>query len=243
MKNEATSKSESAFCVLLLVYFFAGMLSTTAQKTNQFDENRKRTGLWKKYHPNKRIRYIGTFEAGKEIGTFKYFDISTSKHPTIIKEFSKTSDTSKVRYFNLQGQLSAQGKMVKKARVGPWNYYFPSGELFSEEYYVDGKLEGQLINYYSNGQKLEVTNYANGMKNGVSKNFSDLGVLIEEVHYKDDRLNGQAKYYELNGNLKEEGSYKDGKKVGEWEFYIEGKKVSKERQRAVNKFNKNETNR
>ena len=32
-----------------------------AQKINQFDKNKKRTGIWKKYYSNKRIRYVGRF--------------------------------------------------------------------------------------------------------------------------------------------------------------------------------------
>ena len=39
-------------------------------------------------------------------------------------------------------------------------YYFPNGKLFSEEIYVDGKLEGQLKNYFKNGKILESGSYS-----------------------------------------------------------------------------------
>jgi len=47
-------------------------LSLYAQDFNKVDENGKKNGLWKGvYETSKRPRYEGTFEHGKEIGTFK----------------------------------------------------------------------------------------------------------------------------------------------------------------------------
>ncbi|MBL4606164.1 MAG: toxin-antitoxin system YwqK family antitoxin [Flavobacteriaceae bacterium] len=224
----------------LLFFVLFGFSSTKAQRINQFDKNKKRTGVWKKYHSNKRVRYVGKFNNGKEVGTFRYYDITTSKFPTIIKEFSATSDSAFVRYFTLNGKLRTKGTMVGKKRVGKWIYYFPKGKLFPEEFYVDGKLEGELKNYYENGKTLEITQYSNGMKNGFSKKHSDKGVLIEEVHYKNDVLDGEGKYYELNGDLKEEGIYRNGKRYGKWQFYIEGKKATQKQKRQENKIKKSE---
>ena len=101
-------------------------------------------------------------------------------------------------------------------------YYFPTGEVFSEEYYVDGNLEGELKNYYKNGKVLEHTQYQGGKLHGFSKKYSDAGILIAEVTFKNGVLNGPGKYYELNGDLREEGMYRDGKRYGKWEFYIGG---------------------
>ena len=222
--------------------FYFGLTPAKAQEINQFTKDKKRTGVWKKYYSNKRIRYVGSFLNGKEVGVFKYYDITTSKHPTIIKEFSPTSDSAKVSYYNLDGKLRTKGIMVKKNRIGRWVYYFPNGAIFSEEFYKDGKLEGELKNYYKNGNILEITQYSNGMKNGVSKKFSDQQVLIEKVTYENDILDGKGMYFELNGDLKEEGYYSKGKRIGKWEFYIGGKKVSKKEIKEGQKFNKTSIN-
>jgi len=242
MKNEPIIAIVRIIVLSILVTFFIGFTNVSAQKINQFNKNNERTGVWKKHHSNKRIRYVGNFINGKEVGVFKYYDITRSKYPTIIKEFSITSDSAKVRYFNSDGRLRTKGNMLLKNRVGKWFYYFPNGELFSEELYIRGKLEGELKNYYRNGKTLEITQYDNGMKNGFSKKYSDQGILIEEVNYVDDVLNGIGKYFELNGNLKEEGIYRDGKRFKEWEFYIGGKKVTKKEQKEQNKFNKSDGN-
>ena len=230
---------------LLTVFIFLFYLVSPeiyAQKINKLTKDKKRTGVWKKYYSNNRIRYVGSFINGKEVGVFKYYDITTSKHPTIIKEFSSISDSAKVRYYNLDGKLRTIVTMLKKSRIGKWVYFFPNGAIFSEEFYTNGKLEGILKNYYKNGNILEITQYSSGMKNGVSKKFSDQEVLIEKVNYKNDVLNGKGMYFELNGDLKEEGVYKDGKRIGKWEFYIGGKKVSKKEKKEGNKFNKNTIN-
>lgn len=229
-------KIKSLFALWIILVCFFGFQNVEAQKINQFNKNKKRTGVWKKYYSNKRIRYVGRFENGKEVGTFKYYDITTSKHPTIIKEFSATSDSAKVRFFNLDGKLRSKGTMVKRKRVGKWMYYFPTGKTFSEEFYVDGKLEGDLKNYYPNGKMLEHTQYKNGKKSGFSKKYSDDGVMIEEVNYRNGLLHGSGKFYELNGDLKEEGEYRDGKRYGKWEFYIGGKKVSKKERQKENQL-------
>lgn len=232
-------KIKTLFSLLIFLSCFFGFQSVKAQKKiNQFNKNKKRTGVWKKYYSNNRIRYVGQFENGKEVGTFRYYDITTSKHPTIIKEFSANSDSAKVRFFTLKGKLRSEGMMVGRNRVGKWMYYFPNGKIFSEEYYTDGKLDGDLKNYYQNGKVLEHTQYQNGQPHGFSKKYSDAGIMIEEVNYKDGVLHGPGKFYELNGDLREEGMYRDGKRHGKWEFYIGGKKVTKKERQKETKFNK-----
>ena len=225
--------------IIFMISVFLGSITVKSQKINQLNEHDKRTGVWKKYYSNNRIRYIGTFVNGKEVGTFKYYDMTSSKHPVIIKDFSIHSDSAKVRYYNLDGKLRTIGYMIGKNRVGKWIYYFPNGNLFSTENYVKGNLEGELKNYYENGKVLEITQYEKGKKNGFSKKFSDQGVLIEEVHYLNDVLHGKGKYFELNGDLKEEGIYKNGLRDGKWEFYIGGKISTEKEKRNANKFDKN----
>lgn len=212
--------------IIFLSFFISNPVN--AQKINQFDANKKRTGVWKKYHPNKRIRYTGQFENGKEVGVFKFYDISDSRVPTCIKTFSRTSDSVSVAYYSLKGTLKSKGFFIGKKRVGVWKYFFWNGRLMSEEYYKDGKLEGELINYYPNGKPAEITEYRNGFKDGISKKYSSDGILIEEVAYKNGKANGLAKYFELNGNLREKGLYKNGKRFGKWEFYLDGEIASDE---------------
>ena len=224
------------FLVLLVSVVF--LPTVTAQKINQLNEKGKRTGIWKKYYTNKRIRYQGEFKNGKEIGVFKFYDVTHSDFPTAIKEFDANSNTAHVKFYTIKGKLRSEGKMIGRERFGVWKYYFPTGKLFSEEFYKNGKLEGVVKNYYSNGKITSISKYKNGKKHGLFKKYADSGVLLQEVLFVNDQLNGLAKYYDLKGDLKEKGIYKDGKRFGKWEFYIDGEVVSKKDRLKANQNKK-----
>ncbi len=229
------SKKQFILSFISFVLFFS--FDSFAQDHNKYDENGKRTGIWRKYYPNKRICYSGQFVNGKEVGTFKYFDILSSKHPTAIKKFYSKSDSAFVQFFTTEGVLRSKGMMLNRDRVGKWMYYFPTGKVFSEEFYIQGKLDGEVKTYYKNGNIFEISHYKNGLKNGVLKRYSDKEILIEEVFYVDGKLNGEGKYYDLQGNLKEKGIYKNNKRFGKWEFYIGGELVDEKKKKELNKFN------
>lgn len=222
--------------LLFVLLFLSAFLpkSIVAQKINQFDANGKRTGVWTKRYNNGNIRYSGEFIAGKEIGVFKFYK-KRSNLPHIIKEFSKTSDTASVKFYNYLGKLKTQGKMIGKKRVGKWTYFFADGKKLSEEEYKNGKLDGLLVNYYPNTKKTNETYYKNGVKDGLSKTYTDDGVLIEEVNYANGKLDGPAKYYDLKGVIKEKGDYQNGKRMGKWEFYIDGEVSDKPKRRSYSK--------
>ncbi|AQS93347.1 hypothetical protein BXQ17_04290 [Polaribacter sp. BM10] len=210
------------FLILCFVSCFLTTERINAQKINQFDANKKRTGVWKKYYPNKRVRYTGQFKNGKEVGVFKFYDIRTSEHPVIIKTFFEDSDSLFVQFYTLKGKIKTEGVLNDRKRVGNWQYFYPDGTLMSEENYKNGKLDGEQLVYYPNGQVTEFATYKNGLLDGVTSKYSSKGVLIEEVTYKEGKPNGLAKYFELNGNLKETGTYKNGVRVGKWEYYLDG---------------------
>lgn len=223
-------KINRIFSISFLLTLFLGA-NTYAQKINQFNAKGERTGIWKKNYENGKIRYQGQFKNGKEIGTFKFYEITSSTQPTIIKEYSETNDTALVKFYSIEGKLKTRGKMVGKNREGKWLYYFPDGKIISEENYVGGKLNGVLKNYYPNGKLTEETHYVNGLKQGTSKVYTEDGTLIEDVNYADDKLHGECKYYNLKGELKEKGKYKMGIKDGKWEFYMNGKLAKKKKEK------------
>ncbi|MFV0247358.1 MAG: toxin-antitoxin system YwqK family antitoxin [Tenacibaculum sp.] len=221
---------------IFLIWLVLKLLVTAsvyAQKVNQFNAEGKRTGIWKKYYKNGAIRYQGQFKNGKEIGTFKFYDMSLSTQPIIVKEFSETSDTALVKFYSIDGKLKSKGESVKKQRIGKWLYFFQNGKIISEENYQKGLLHGMLKNYYPSGRLTEQTNYAEGEKHGISKIYSEDGVLLQEENYQKGLLHGSCAYYDIKGELKERGSYNKGKREGKWEFYINGKLTEKKKKKLV----------
>lgn len=207
--------------------------TVSAQKINQFDKNGKRTGVWKKFYKNEKIRYSGKFKAGKEVGVFKFYNIDSYGTPSIVKEFSSKSDSAFVKFYTPKGKVKSKGWMIGKNRVGKWMYYFSDGKVFSEENYKDGKLDGVVKNYYPNGKLTEETYYKEGKKDGVSKVYTDEGILIEEVAYLDGKLHGFGKYYNLKGQLQEQGNYENGVRKGKWEFFIDGEIATKKKRKSL----------
>ena len=67
--------------------------------------------------------------------------------------------------------------------------YYETGELLSEVFVIDGKINGEYKSYHDNGQ------------------------LEMECTFIDDNKNGECKEYNENGELIEYSIWKDGEKI------------------------------
>jgi antitoxin component YwqK of YwqJK toxin-antitoxin module len=201
--------------ILLLISSFS-----FAQDINKFDENGKRHGLWKGTHEgSKRPRYEGTFEHGKEVGMFKYFDDTHAGTVIATRDFDAKNNSCYVIFYNQQSLKVSEGKVVNKQFEGEWKYYhFNSPQIMTLENYKNGKLEGIRKVYYRSGALAEETSYVNGVKNGLYKNYAENGVIIEESIYKNGQYEGEAIYRNGTNNIVSQGIYKNGKKVGIWKI-------------------------
>lgn len=224
-------KKQHKFIIALLISVFTVFQTVSAQQNiNKLDANGKRDGVWKKQYSNNRIRYVGTFENGKEVGVFKYYSASNSDYPVSIKKFSNNNDTADVQYFTIGGVLESEGVMKGKDRVGKWLFYHSNGKsIMSEENYEKGKLNGIYKTFYPNGEPTEITSYKNGLLDGNYKKYSIKGLLYNDFNYSRGKLNGMAIYYKRStGDLIKKGPFKDDLRVGTWENYVDGELVSTE---------------
>ncbi|MCF6181101.1 toxin-antitoxin system YwqK family antitoxin [Lutibacter sp.] len=221
MKN-----AHQLFVICFIIGFsFQGLLAQ--EKINQLNANGKRIGVWTKKFSNGKIRYVGQFKNGKEIGIFKFYSPLSSIHPIAIKTFENQSNLVKVTYFNVQGVLESEGKMDGKKRIGLWKYYQDKGKkLLSKENYKNGVLEGESATYYKTGKIAERLFYKNGKLDGNTKRYAANGILLNNLNYKDGKLNGLAKYYDIKGKLIYTGNYENDVKVGKWEYFENGKSVN-----------------
>lgn len=205
--------------LLSYILLFFSIQMHSQEFVNQYNEKGEREGVWKKYYPNKKIRYQGEFKDGKEIGTFKFYSINTSAHPIAIKKHKKNSNITEVSFFTEKGVLQSKGNMIGKQREGTWNYYRKDGQtIITTEFYKKGLLEGQQKIFYKNGKLAKKQHYKAGKLYGKSKKYTNKGILLEEVNYKNGKLHGTAKYFNLKGKLMSAGTYQNGKKVGNWQY-------------------------
>lgn len=216
--------------ILIFTFLMTANLSMAQESVNQVDAQGKRHGVWKKYYNNKRLRYQGQFDHGKEIGTFKYYSAATSENPIVIKTFNSQNDTAEVTFFTSSGIIISKGNMLGKKRVGMWLFFHEDGKtIMSEENYQNGLLEGEYKTFYNSGKPTEIAHYKNGLLDSVYRKYSIKGHLYQHFTYKNGKLNGKAVYYNRKtGLLTTKGQFLNDVRTGTWENYVEGELVSTE---------------
>jgi antitoxin component YwqK of YwqJK toxin-antitoxin module len=211
--------------IVVFVFIFCFSVGTLfAQQINQKDVRGMRQGLWKKYYPNsQQLRYTGSFVDDKEVGTFTFYCETCGEQPFCVKEFSPNAPTQ-VRYYTKSGDLVSKGAMSGKQRNGLWLIFHENSQkVMTREFYVAGKLHGEITTYYLSGEIIETTTYLNGVKQGKSSYYAPDGVKLKELSYKNDLLDGPAAYYSHTGKLTMKGDYKNGIHHGVWNYYKDGR--------------------
>ena len=213
------------FFIVFLSVVCSGPSLLGQNDINQNDADGRRHGIWKKYYPGtKQLRYEGTFEHGKEVGTFKFYCEECKDKPTAVKEYNEENNKANVKYFTIKGKLVSEGMMEGQNRIGEWLYFHEKSKaVMTRENYVNGKLDGKKITYYPNGIVTEELSFKNGVMEGENNYYSPEGILIKKLQYRNNELQGEAFYYDAFGNTVISGFYKNGKKHGLWKYYKNGK--------------------
>lgn len=210
--------------VVTVMLFFMSIVSM-AQDINKMDANGKRHGQWKGvYEDTKLPRYEGTFEHGKETGTFRFYENSKKSPLAATREFSDKDNSCYTIFYGEKEKKTGEGREVNKIRQGEWKFYHPDGKtIMSIETYKDGKIIGIRKVFFTNGNIAEETAYVNGVKQGAFKKYTEKGLVLEEATYVKDQFHGVATYRNDAGEVVSTGNYKNGKKAGIWKFYKAGK--------------------
>jgi antitoxin component YwqK of YwqJK toxin-antitoxin module len=218
---------DSKFCfVLFLMLAFHSMIAQTDY--NKVDEKEKKNGVWKGFYPeSKRPRYEGTFEHGKEIGVFSFYDDTKAKSLIATREFNTTDNSAYTIFYDQAKNRVSEGKVIDKLFTGEWKYYHQASKIVMIlENYKNGKLEGLRSVYYPSGNIAEEISYQNNIKNGLYKSFSENGIILEQSIYKNNEYNGLATFKDAQGNVVSKGLFLNGKKSGIWQFFTNGKLVN-----------------
>ncbi len=215
----------SFFTLLILVFFSQNIVSQT--DFNKLDEKGKKHGVWKGfYEESKRPRYEGTFEHGKEIGIFNFYDDTKAKSIIATREFNAKDNSAYTIFYDQNKNKVSEGKVVNKLFEGQWKYYHQASKnIMTTENYVNGKLEGLRTVFYLSGKIAEEISYKNNLKNGFYKKYTEKGILLEESMFKNNIYSGLAIFSDTNGNIVSKGQFVNGKKSGIWQFFEKGKLV------------------
>ena len=106
----------------------------------------------------------------------------------------------------------SEGNLIGGKKEGEWLYYYVTGEICREEFYIDGKKDGKWIWYNSgNGVIWKKINYKDGLEDGRwTQWYSNNGQKHIDGNYKGGKEDGKWTYYNENGSLQKVEEYKDG---------------------------------
>lgn len=209
----------------MLLCFSQSISSQT--DVNRLDEKGQKHGLWKgSYEESKRPRYEGTFNHGKEIGIFNFYDDTKTKSIIATREFNAKDNSAYTIFYDQKKNKVSEGKVVNKLFEGPWKYYHKGSKtIMTIENYRNGKLEGLRTVFFPNGSIAEEMNYKNNLKEGVYKKYTEKGIVLEESIFKNNEYDGLAIFKDSDGNVASKGKFIKGKKAGIWQFFEKGKLV------------------
>ena len=229
----------------MLVLIFLNVFCIRAQNNfNKLDEKGKQNGPWKGiYEDTKNPKYEGTFEHGKEVGVFTFFDNTKTKKVIATREFNPKDNSAYTIFYDQNKNKVSEGKVVNKLFEGRWNYYHKASKaIMTIENYANGKLEGLRSVFYPNGKIAEEINFKDNLKEGICKRYTENGIVIEESAYKNNEYNGTATFKDSDGSLISKGNFVDGKKAGVWHFYEKGKLSKEENMSFPQRTSKIKTN-
>lgn len=217
-----TNKLFLGFLLLVNIAVFSQAAS------NKLDDKGNKNGLWKGvYQDTKNPKYEGTFEHGKEVGIFTFFDNTRTKIIIATREFNPKDNSAYTIFYDQLKNKVSEGKVVNKLYEGQWKYYHKASKtIMTIENYSKGNLEGLRSVFYTSGKIAEEMNYKNNLKNGPYKRYTESGIIIEESNYKNDQFDNLATFRDPDdGNIVSKGKFINGKKSGIWQFFKKGKVV------------------
>ncbi|QAA81471.1 hypothetical protein EI546_06900 [Aequorivita sp. H23M31] len=185
----------------------------------QYNKDGERTGNWKWYNENLKL---------KETANYKEGDLDGENHiyypngQLSLKGFYKKGELDgEFLYYNEKGALK-QKKYFKNGELdGIYTSYFNVGEKIPEFIipYKKGKIEKEAMEYYANGKVYSKSPVKDGKKHGTEKIFYANDKLSNEFTYVDGKLEGPFKSYYRNGEIYEMGTYKQDLFQGPYTIY------------------------
>ena len=216
--------------IIKIVFLLFSVTFFAQNDINKFDENGKKVGLWKGvFEDTKRPRYEGTFDHGKEIGLFKFFDNTKASNLIATREFNTIDNSAYTIFYDVNKNKISEGKVLNKLYEGLWIYYHKSSKvIMTSENYKNGKLDGTKTIHFKSGKVAEISNYKNGVLDGIYIKNDESGVALEESFYVNGELNGITTYSAPDGLIVAKGKFRKGIKVGIWQFFENGKLESED---------------
>lgn len=196
-------------------------MQLSAQSTNFTDENGLKQGAWKKFYPNQKVRYQGTFKDGKPVGEMVRFYENGSVQAKL--DYSAAAPRVVAKLYRESGKGLAHGFYLDKKKDSTWFYFSEDGKwVTSIERYRNCVPDGNWEIFYPESEQVsERSSWKNGVMDGPYREFFENGVVKLKSEYVNGKLEGKGLRYYPSGKLKGEGLYRGSLRIGDWVFYTE----------------------
>ena len=104
------------------------------------------------------------------------FEILKYTHVTIERNYP----SGKHRYQVERFPYWLDGKEIQNGVHLSW---YPTGEIYSESHWTDGKQDGIAISWYKNGKKRTENHWREGNMKGMQSKWNEKGELVYQVEY------------------------------------------------------------
>lgn len=193
---------------------------------NRKDKEGRKTGMWKEFYADWKVKNEVTYHEGKKNGYYKEFD-PAGQLLNVYKYFMDSLITDapelarldvKTEYYE-DGTKKYEGTFKDGKPEGIHNLFNPKGEVIRTKVYADGILTGEGIMD------------AAGNEQGPWEEFHPNGKLRAKGEYLNAKRTGEWMFYHANGKTEQKGRYdKKGRPQGTWKWYYESGNLLREEQ-------------
>jgi len=191
------------------------------EEEGTLDENGKLNAILTRYDRNGIKNNENEYRNGDFIGYVNYDENGEVKS----KARSKRGKLKTVSY-HFNGAKSSEGTYKAGNKIGKWKFYYPNGELSSEEAFKKDQIIGEDFNYHKNGELESKVNYAEGARDGYYETHYIDGQLKEQGFYQKDVIGGPSEVYYSNGTISRKTYYIGGEINGCDVYYDEKGRIS-----------------
>ncbi len=210
-------------------------------RINRYDNNGKRSGTWKIFHPNDKVKVLSFYKNGKLEGYVKKYNqkgklISSNRYiegELFVNDTEKDNKTTIKKEFYADGKIKSSGAFKNEKPVGKHNTYNKSGEIIATKKYSstswviyeglvnkNGKKQGEWTYFYKSGKTKSVGSYKNSRRVGKWEFFYENGKTEQTGQYnKRGKATGTWHWYYPNGEVLREEAFENGKLNGKFVEY------------------------
>jgi len=223
--------------LLETVRYNAGQIESSL-RLNRYDQNHRKTGLWRTYFPNGKLKSSCFYENDEPVRDCESWDEKgyPLHEPTAVVGY----DFPEIRQvFHPNGKVAETGAFSHDYKQGVFNRYDSTGILLGSWLYKadtlqgqgfvlpDGRYDSTWVFFYPSQQISSKGKYKEGVKTGPWSYYYPNGHKEQDGYYRKGLVDGSWTWYYPNGGIRRTESFNRGLLEGlQTEYDSLGNKLS-----------------